>query len=204
MGDLSPPTTRRPILLGITGSSCSGKSTLAYELDRRCRAAGIATTLVEQDWTWEGKQFTDWAKLEDAVASALLQADVIIVEGYLLLDCTRTLFERFDGFIWVESTKAQCRKRRWHVPRDWPDAAAYVDRCVWPVHEEYSARVSKLCVFDAEATVDLKHGRLQNLVRAPALWMAPERDVEQRADGAFEWLRAFLSPKTELAEGELR
>ncbi|CAE7229709.1 unnamed protein product, partial [Symbiodinium sp. CCMP2456] len=200
----------------------SGKSTLAFELERRCRAAGIATTLVEQDWyrqrswdnrtpdgfrTWEGKQFTDWAKLEEAVeeavASAQRQADVIIVEGYLLLDCTRSLFERFDGFIWVESTKAQCRKRRWQVPRDWPDAVAYVDRCVWPVHEEYAARVSKLCLFDAEDTADLKHGRLQNLVQSPALWMAPEQDAEQRADRAFEWLRAFHPPKTEPAEGEL-
>ena len=47
---------------------------------------------------------------------------------------------------------------------------------MWPVHEEYMARVAKLLMFDVEVSSDHKAGRLQNMAQAPALWLAPEQE----------------------------
>ena len=150
----------------ITGSSCSGKTTLAKALVRSLLHGGIEAELVEQDRhrrrssdnkmpngrkTWEGPQFTDWPRLEAAVATARRRCPVVVVEGYLLLD-GHELRSQLSAILWVSSTKAQVVARRREYPAaeklgpmvGWPSVQQYAEQCVWPVHEAYSQRVQHL------------------------------------------------------------
>ena len=86
----------------ISGSSRSGKTTLASLLASRLQDDGLNVVVVPQDnymkascddaifWqgrqrkTWECPQFTAWPKLHEAVSMAREHCDVVIVEG-----CTR-------------------------------------------------------------------------------------------------------------------
>ena len=122
--------TNSAFVVAITGSSCSGKTTLSQQLLERLRADGLAVEIVEQDRfrqkssdntlrdgrkTWEGPQFTSWAKLHGAVAAASVRSAVVLVEGYMVLDCADyrpDLAALVEGVLWVHSTKEQARRER--------------------------------------------------------------------------------------------
>ena len=179
-------------VIGISGASGSGKTTLAEHLATRLRDEGVRVEIVHQDWhwqrsslnktaegkrTWEGPQFTDWAWLEWSVMEAKQRASVVIVEGYLLLDCTTALFDSLDLLFLVESTKEQCLSRRTSFPSDWPSSMAYAEACVWPVHKGYMQRAAQRMASPPE--------RLCNMKAAPVLRLPVDQDTSTRA--AFAW-----------------
>ncbi|KAJ1467973.1 hypothetical protein T484DRAFT_2304801 [Baffinella frigidus] len=146
---LEAPSNRRQRLLAkvlaITGSSRSGKTTLAKMLVVLLRKEGMDVELMEQDnfhchakrtkvdgrTSWEGPELTDWGRLEDAVGAAAMRASVVIVEGYMLLDCferSTALAALLDGVLWVNSTVEQVKNRRKAFPREWGSAANYAQR----------------------------------------------------------------------------
>ena len=99
----------------------SGKTTLAEHLATRLRDEGVRVEIVHQDWhwqrsslnktaegkrTWEGPQFTDWAWLEWSVMEAKQRASVVIVEGYLLNDCSTALFDSLDLLFWSRARRS--------------------------------------------------------------------------------------------------
>ena len=168
-------------VIGISGASGSGKTTLAEHLATRLRDEGVMVEIVHQDshWqksslnktaegkrTWEGPQFTDWAWLEWSVIEARQRASVVIVEGYLLLDCSTALFDSLDVLFWVESTKEQCLSRRTSFPRCWRSSMAYAEACVWPVHEEYMHRAAQRMAGPPEKLCNMKAA----LVFTAACW----------------------------------
>jgi nicotinic acid mononucleotide adenylyltransferase len=169
----SPPLAKRQrsssAIVAITGSSSSGKTALARSLHQQLQGHGIAAEVVEQDRhrqrssqnkityggkqmpTWEGPQFTDWTKLYATVTKAAANAQVVIVEGYLLLDALHLcpqLGAMFDAIIFVESTKEQVVARRDSAPRGWKSKPLYAEHCVWPVHVAYLDRVAAARVMD--------------------------------------------------------
>lgn len=172
-GCASPPKRQRSfgkgIVVGVTGSSCSGKTTLATLLQTELRAAGKVVAIVAQDshrcsskndrtfWqgrdrkSWEGPQFTAWRKLSDATLEARERCDIVIVDGYMLLDGPPELHAQLDGVLWVSSTQQQVVARRSGYPREakygergWPTREAYAAHCVWPAHVAHEARVQHL------------------------------------------------------------
>ena len=186
-------------VIAITGSSRSGKTTLARKMGLQLQHDGVKCKLIAQDdgvyraWaptllpngrtTWEGPQFTDWAKLHAAVAAAREQFEVVILEGYLVLDCLErapALAAIINAVLWVESSKEIVVRRRTSFPRGgngaWKSAQAYAAECVWPVHEAYVSRV-------------FHHLQPQELANRP--------------DGSRPWLSAIL-PADESAEARLK
>jgi nicotinic acid mononucleotide adenylyltransferase len=161
---MSSPKRRRanPQLghvVAITGSSCSGKSTLTRKLLARLQQQGIAAELVEQDRhkaaspvnkladgrrTWEGPQFTNWHSLHEATSKARESSHIVLLDGYMVLDPSASppLIELIDGVLWVQSTEELVMARRKSYPRsDWKSAAEYVSTCIWPAHLDHVSRI---------------------------------------------------------------
>ena len=159
------PKRQRPNachVLGITGSSRSGKTTLTQALLQRLKADGFSACRVCQDdhrqpssdnvfngrHTWEGSRFTAWPKLTLAVQRARQQHDVVLLEGYTILDGA-SILPMLEGCIWISSTKQQVISRRTtfpsvsrYGPLGWPHAKAYAEHCVWAAHAEYEQRTA--------------------------------------------------------------
>lgn len=150
---------RPTLLVGITGSTRSGKSTLA---DGACRAlneefAADACGVVRQDdflsmrpdnmwirrgdqWlkNWEVPERTDWAGLVRSIEQAAANHNIVLVEGFFLLydERVRALLDRF---VFVAIDEATCRERRGGFPYGWPSNDAYFDECIWPSYRQYEA-----------------------------------------------------------------
>lgn len=169
----------------LTGASRSGKSTLARAIERHFGRATTATlaqdtyrlhmppVLVKGRRCWEGAEFTDWNRLQQAVDDAKTRASLVIVEGYTLCDGPPEFVNAATTVYFIDCTIEQCISRRASFPtrekygdQGWDDAEAYVRGCVWPKHEQYAARMSgsKLCRLDASTTVDARLSQIvQNL-----------------------------------------
>ena len=132
------------VVVAVTGSSCSGKTTLVNMLRDRLQQRGLDTGIVEQDRfrrtdvhacekvlpegtehagkiTWEGPQFTNWEKFHEQLVASCSIHRVVLIEGYLLLDalhCQLPHFcKLFDAILWIRSTKQQVILRR----KEWPN-----------------------------------------------------------------------------------
>ena len=108
-----------PLVIGITGASQSGKTTVTKLLAALLKRDGLHVEIVEQDRhrisnnpklqvggrvSWEGPELTNWADLEDKVLKPEKRPDVLLVEGYMLLDCTEAMREALSMLLWVESS----------------------------------------------------------------------------------------------------
>jgi len=191
-----------PKIIGISGASRSGKTTLTVGLKQWLQEAGLSVASVHQDdhrrrssenttpagmRTWEGPQFTNWQRFETAVCKAKAWAQVVIIEGYLVLDCSTTVFHWLDGLFWVEITKEQLMSRRKEYPWGWPSGAAYAEGCVWPAHQQYVQRAARLVVGAGQAE------SLTNAAAAPVLRLPAHQDIDQRANCALKWLQTILA-----------
>ena len=193
------------LLIAISGSSRSGKSTLANEMLTRLREDSIAALLVQQDSymlshaerlpcgreTWEGPQFTNWSALYDGVIHALERASVVLLEGYTILDAVDlhpALGSLLGRVVWVSSTKEQVIQRRDSYPEGWPDGRSYAAECVWPAHEEYERRV-------------LTAGSALSITRLPATGSVAER-LQIMHDLVARWMNSSVtSSPSSLAAG---
>jgi len=200
------PRLQAPVL-AITGSSCSGKTTLARLLVETLRTEGVDAELVEQDSfrcrskgnkrdgrpSWEGPQFTDWGRLKDAVAAAAIRCAVVIVDGYMILDSFEqcpSLASMIEGVLWVNSTVHQVKGRRTVFPRAWGSAANYAELCVWPAHVEYQKRVGPHLEKIARTVFleanDSREQRLQTAFCVVVHWLE-ELETFPLKNGVPEW-----------------
>lgn len=147
------------LVIGITGATRSGKTTLAGRIletlgarictvvaQDRYRLTGkraAEDSWVERDgaWVrnWETPNQTDWHAFDLDVRQAAKVATIVIVEGYCLLHSNR-LCQMLHGLVWVDIDAATCKGRRSSYPRGW-DRAAYFSECIWPAHTNYRASV---------------------------------------------------------------
>lgn len=159
-------TISSPLVIGMTGSTRSGKSTLATRLaqalghdacavvgqdDFRLSGKNVPEDSWEEvngDWlrNWETPSLTNWVAFEGAIEQVAATGRVVLAEGYSLLhsECVRRMLH---GVIWVEIDESTCWERRHSYPRGW-DRAAYFSQCIWTAHRRYQASV-----FDGEASI---------------------------------------------------
>ncbi|CAK0804047.1 unnamed protein product [Prorocentrum cordatum] len=156
-----------PLVIGITGSTRSGKSTLAARFARAfgpdaCAIVGQddfrfpGADVPEDSWVevdgvwlrnWETPSLTDWIAFEGAIQQAAATRRIVLAEGYSLLHSERVR-RMLCGVIWVEIDELTCWQRRGHsYPQNW-DRDAYFSQCIWSAHQRYRASV-----FDAKAGI---------------------------------------------------
>mmetsp|Transcript_30564 Transcript_30564/g.50604 ORF Transcript_30564/g.50604 Transcript_30564/m.50604 type:complete len:530 (-) Transcript_30564:70-1659(-) len=141
-------------LIGISGASRAGKSTLARLLVERLASEGLRTTVVQQDsyfdvrcmdlsafdglGNWEAPEALDHVAFADAVHSNSSEGvDLVIAEGFQAFH-DPSLVASMDLKIWLDIGKAAAHDRRMrtsHVPEQ------YFQDAIWPHHVKYRARV---------------------------------------------------------------
>ena len=201
-----------PLVIGITGASQSGKTTVTKLLAALLKRDGLNVEIVEQDRhrisnnpklqvggrvSWEGPELTNWADLEDKVLKPEKRPDVLLVEGYMLLDCTEAMREALSMLLWVESSVEICTSRRTSYPKrprngykGWESAAAYVRGCIWPAHEAYERRCFPLIDWDVKGSENLK-----TAASAPVVFLPASESKEERASRAAECVRRWLAAR---------
>mmetsp|Transcript_110705 Transcript_110705/g.202938 ORF Transcript_110705/g.202938 Transcript_110705/m.202938 type:complete len:576 (-) Transcript_110705:103-1830(-) len=146
-------------VVGISGASHSGKSTLARNLlrmfgEKTCMVVGqddfrlggnqvSPDSWVQRDgcWLrdWETPNQTDWLAFCEAVRKATATYSIVLVEGFCLLH-DDAMCKLLQGFIWVETEKDTCSRRRKSYPKHW-DPTTYFEECIWAAHLRYRAAV---------------------------------------------------------------
>jgi adenosyl cobinamide kinase/adenosyl cobinamide phosphate guanylyltransferase len=141
----------------ITGWSQSGKSTLANALPvelgkekvkvihqdsfRNHSAVPTKSQVHDGKRSWEGPQFTDWDKLHAAVAEARSTYQLVVVEGYMMLED-----EKLRGMATIiiecQVTASVAAERRKSFPKEWPTAERYYMLCVWPAAVQHEGRIA--------------------------------------------------------------
>ena len=164
--------------------------------------------------TWEGPQFTDWARLHQAVVDACNQFNILIVEGYLVLDAFEwqpSLYQLFDCILWVNASFQLVVQRRTEYPRygsvKWSSAKEYAEHCVWPIHVAYEARVAQANIFATHSKVACLpevEGQGARLQRAHTLicgWFAELSIATATLSGPLtDEQRAFIAAKEAAAK----
>ncbi|CAG2057873.1 unnamed protein product [Timema podura] len=168
------------LVVGISGVTCGGKSTLAKALHQALPGSQIISQddyFLPEDssrhilvpemnhFNWEIMSSLDMEKMESAIADILSTvppvgkrpcADtfhhVLIVEGFLILNYPPLLnLCRLKYYITL--TREQCLLRRTSRVYNPPDVPGYFEKCVWP---EYVAHRDK--VLGAVADVKVLDG----------------------------------------------
>jgi hypothetical protein len=138
------------ILIGISGATRSGKSTLARRLSELRIFDDEVCTIIHQDEffrpgdhdNWETPEVVDHHRFGRAITRAVARAHargshLVIVEGFLAFN-DPTLTESFDLLVWLDIDESQCRARRETTA---PVPAGYHQRYIWPEHQRYRVRV---------------------------------------------------------------
>ena len=148
-------------ILAITGSSCSGKSTLARKLRKEFKKNNKISDIVCQDnfkqpskkfvnnkITWEGSDFTDWKRFSEDIKEKIKKNDILIVEGYLLYYLPYEIISLFTRTMYIDISIEECIKRRTTYPskdrygeKGWNTVEEYVKECIWPCNLEHEALV---------------------------------------------------------------
>ena len=192
-------------ILAISGASCSGKTTLAKRLRNRLAKEGLTVHVIHVDdhgvpranrkhqASFEDPENVNWTSLAEAVVASATCADVLIVEGFCLLDAHEqfpSLHGMVHALIWLDTTRKLVIRHRalTRYPRGhWHDMEEYVQKCLWPAHEDYkrrskrdldpSTRVLCLSAGDAEAHMCACYGSVRR-------WAFGAASVNQRIIGS--------------------
>uniref|UniRef100_A0A1I8AZY0 Molybdopterin synthase catalytic subunit n=1 Tax=Meloidogyne hapla TaxID=6305 RepID=A0A1I8AZY0_MELHA len=149
--------TGKSIVLGITGSTCTGKTTLANELKQKLVNEGISAQVIHQDVYYKEKEEVitltnkqdssilfynydqiDSLKYEEMLNAVLKAKDlnqVVIVEGNMVTNLEKIL-EEIDAIILLTIDKEICKERRSRRVYDPPDEKGYFEQVVWPAWEQ--------------------------------------------------------------------
>jgi len=140
----------RGLVIGIFGSSCSGKTELVKGVKQALKARrNILCATLSQNaffhrgpffkgssgdkFSLETEGFTDWAKLGSKLQEERLRNDVVLVEGFRL-PSNPDVMAAVEHWVHVESSLEQVLARRVMFPESWQDVATYVTEAVWPKH----------------------------------------------------------------------
>lgn len=130
-----PP--RRPPVIGISGCSRSGKSTLAQ---------GLGAIVVHLDHFHPGGRPSEWEvtetsiKLPQAIAAvdaAINHGKLVIIEGFRAF-AFEQLVSRMTLCLWLDVPRDVCKDRRRRTRKD---PAGHFERYLWPNHQKYEAQV---------------------------------------------------------------
>ncbi|KAF7623448.1 hypothetical protein Mgra_00010240 [Meloidogyne graminicola] len=150
-------TTGKSIVLGISGSTCAGKTTLADGLRQKFIDVGISADVIHQDVFYKEKEevstltckdnssilFYHYDQINslkyDEMLKAVLEAkelnDVVIIEGNMITNI-ESIFKEIDAIILLTIDKEICEERRRKRVYDPPDEKGYFTQVVWPAWEE--------------------------------------------------------------------
>jgi hypothetical protein len=164
-----------PLLIGISGCSRSGKSTLASHLQDALHP--LVVEIVQQDCffshraltsgNWESPQAVDHDKFAAAVRRAVARhgTDVVLCEGFQAFH-DPALTAEMALRLWLDVSESTARARRAATA---PVLEGYFDECIWPHHLEYRGRA-----LDEAAG----RGYQSSLVRIDGDGQLPRRVVE--------------------------
>ena len=148
-------------VIGITGASCAGKSTLSKALWRRYRTTstnnssnihvihcdtfraytlfGYRHTTSDGRREWEHPSNAAWNAIQvevQARRSSMWDGDLLIIDGYMISEDDR-LMNLLDVLVYVNIDKTICQnrrmKRRMPAPNGW-NAEEYFERFIWKAH----------------------------------------------------------------------
>ncbi|KAF7639362.1 hypothetical protein Mgra_00001030 [Meloidogyne graminicola] len=150
-------TTGKSIVLGISGSTCAGKTTLADGLRQKFIDVGISADVIHQDVFYKEKEevstltckdnssilFYHYDQINslkyDEMLKAVLEAkelnDVVIIEGNMITNI-ESIFKEIDAIILLTIDEEICEERRRKRVYDPPDEKGYFTQVVWPAWEE--------------------------------------------------------------------
>nr|CAD2185698.1 unnamed protein product [Meloidogyne enterolobii]CAD2206417.1 unnamed protein product [Meloidogyne enterolobii] len=139
-------TTGKSVVLGITGSTCTGKTTLANELSQKLINEGISTQVIHQDIFYKEKEevitltnlqdssilFYNYDQIDSLKTEKMLEAvrkakdlnQVVIVEGNMVTNLEEILKE-IDAIILLTIDKKICEERRSKRIYDPPDEKGF-------------------------------------------------------------------------------
>eukprot|EP00935_MAST-01C_sp_MAST-1C-sp1_P002247 g2247.t1 len=141
----------RVLLIGISGATRSGKSTLAHKLQSWACAHlhDDEIQVIHQDAFFKlksAKEKPDALDI-DSFVSAIDEAmrsahaaegkKIVIVEGFLAFH-DEALSSRFDLQVWLDISKNECQKRRFATK---PVTEKYFEETIWPAYIEYRDRI---------------------------------------------------------------
>jgi len=151
--------TSSAVLIGISGASRSGKSSLAFRLqsvlhprvvtlvqqdeDRFWRHSALLAAAAGSKWeelgNWEVPEAVDHPAFAVAVTKAMAKPDVAVVicEGFQAFH-NEVLMAQMALRLWIHVSEGTARARRMATS---PVPPAYFEECIWPCHCEYRARV---------------------------------------------------------------
>ncbi|EZA60537.1 hypothetical protein DMN91_009587 [Ooceraea biroi] len=164
-------TSKQWIVIGVSGATCSGKSTLASKIHENFRGS----VMVRQDdyflpaddprhvrveelnhMNWELVTSLDMQRMHADVAKILesrwrnaadSRRKILILDGFLLFK-HKAITDLCDRKYFLTLTKEQCWERRKDRTYEPPDVPGYFDKVVWPEYVKYQneiARNNELC-----------------------------------------------------------
>lgn len=170
--------TARGLVIAITGSTASGKTTLAKAVKTYLaqHKKNIVCSVVSQDSyrlpgniplgdgkvSWEHESFTDWRKLVKTIKGEKLTCDVVLVEGYLLL-ANQQLMGLVERCVNVDSTIEQVVARRTTFPDGFANVEEYVKNALWPKHLELHIPATATNL-SADSTVETRTSEICTLI----------------------------------------
>ncbi|XP_076172269.1 nicotinamide riboside kinase [Ptiloglossa arizonensis] len=159
-------TSKKWVILGISGTTCSGKTSLVNQLHKELKNSFI----IHQDnyffsmddprhtkipklnaLNWEIITSVDMNKMHSDIFKLIESSpnndnvetntrNVLIIEGFLLFKC-KVISNLCDQKYFLTLTKEQCWKRRKERSYNPPDVPGYFEKVVWP---EYLKHLDEL------------------------------------------------------------
>lgn len=152
------------IVIGISGATCSGKTTLARKLHQDLKNS----ILIEQDtyflpvddprhvWVKElnhinfdilssldmKKMYLDIQQILNTKSVSKIEKNILIVEGFLIFD-HKQISELCNLKYFLTLEKDECYKRRELRVYDPPDGPGYFDKVVWPEYVKHKETIMK-------------------------------------------------------------
>ncbi|XP_012229411.1 nicotinamide riboside kinase 1 [Linepithema humile] len=158
---------KNSFVIGITGATCSGKSTLANKI--RDNFSG-SVVMCQDDYflslddprhvkiqelnhiNWELITSMDMQKMHSDIVQILqshkpdaadgTRTRILILDGFLLFK-HKPITDLCDRKYFLTLTKEQCWERRKDRTYDPPDVPGYFDKVVWPEYVKYENEVTR-------------------------------------------------------------
>uniref|UniRef100_A0A914V6R8 Uncharacterized protein n=1 Tax=Plectus sambesii TaxID=2011161 RepID=A0A914V6R8_9BILA len=160
-------------VIGVAGVTCGGKTTLSERLVHLIKAELKSAVVVNQDdfflpkmdvariwkqgdpsvlfYDYDSPKSVDAVRFADAVDRALLDNDIVVVDGNMLTEFP-CIYEKLAKVLFITLDKETCRKRRVvRTDYDPADVPGYFDQIVWPAYQQHvehaKERADVKCIF---------------------------------------------------------